>query len=48
MVRYGTVVPRCPEDAVILGAGEYHPNGFWDYYICGPSVDGVQPDDGRN
>lgn len=33
-------LPRCPEDAVILGGGEYSGiTRHWDYYYCGPSVD---------
>ena len=31
-------IPRCDEDAVIIGAGEYA-NGRWSQYVCGPSVD---------
>jgi hypothetical protein len=31
-------VPRCPEDSVIVGFGEFE-DGLWDYYGCGPAVD---------
>lgn len=30
--------PRCQEDAVILGQGEFN-DGRYEFYICGPSVD---------
>lgn len=31
-------MPRCTEDAVLVGAGDFE-NGRWDRYACGPSVD---------
>lgn len=31
-------IPRCPEDAVIVGYGEFE-NGWYKYYACGPAVD---------
>lgn len=32
-------IPRCAEDAVIVGTGEYFSDGSWKYYSCGPSRD---------
>lgn len=37
-VRWAPQVPKCPEDTVIVGGGQYH-NGYWDYLYCGPAVD---------
>lgn len=34
-VRY---IPRCAEDAVLIGAGAFV-NGRWSRYRCGPAVD---------
>ena len=31
-------IPRCDEDATIVGTGEYA-HGRWSGYVCGPSVD---------
>lgn len=31
-------LPTCPEDAVLIGHGQFD-NGRWDSYHCGPSVD---------
>lgn len=31
-------IPRCPEDAVLVGAGEFD-EGHWSRYTCGPAVD---------
>jgi hypothetical protein len=33
-----TPVEQCPEDAVLVGQGEFE-NGRWDRYVCGPAVD---------
>lgn len=38
MVNDQPAVPRCVEDAVIVGFGEFE-NGYWEYYQCGPSRD---------
>ena len=41
LMAYGftsRVLPRCPEDAVLVGAGQFK-NGRWDFYECGPAVD---------
>ena len=37
ITRWAPSVPKCPEDAMILGGGEYR-NGYWDYLYCGPSL----------
>ncbi len=31
-------LPHCPEDAVIVGTGQFH-NGTWTAYRCGPARD---------
>jgi hypothetical protein len=31
-------VPRCSEDAVIVGAGKFE-GGRWSEYVCGPATD---------
>lgn len=31
-------VPRCPEDAVLVGLGEFE-GGRWTTYRCGPALD---------
>ena len=31
-------LPRCPEDAVIIGVGAFDA-GRWDRYVCGPALD---------
>lgn len=31
-------VPRCPEDAVLVGQGDYD-DGRWTAYVCGPALD---------
>ena len=36
--KMNRTVPTCPEDAVLVGAGQFE-NGRWDYYECGPAVD---------
>ena len=30
--------PRCQEDAVIIGQGDFD-DGRWEYYTCGPALD---------
>jgi|GEM_PF-5413948 len=35
-------LPRCVEDAVIIGSGDFV-DGLWSTYICGPSVDDYTP-----
>lgn len=30
--------PHCPEDATLVGLGEYN-GGVWTKYTCGPAVD---------
>ena len=35
-------IPECPEDATLVGLGEFD-NGTWYYYQCGPAVDDYQP-----
>lgn len=35
-------IPACQEDAVIVGTGEFHSDGRWDDYGCGPSWDDLQ------
>lgn len=34
-------VPHCPEDATIIGFGDYD-NGHWTHYGCGPALDDFQ------
>lgn len=31
-------MPRCQEDVVIIGYGQFD-NGVWSDYACGPAVD---------
>jgi hypothetical protein len=31
-------MPRCPEDAVLVGVGDFS-NGTWQGYECGPALD---------
>lgn len=31
-------IPRCTEDAVLVGTGSFD-NGRWSAYVCGPAVD---------
>ncbi len=31
-------IPLCPEDSVLVGAGDYEA-GQWDAYDCGPALD---------
>ena len=38
----GTVMPRCPEDSVLVGVGQFE-RGYWDSYECGPAVDDYAP-----
>lgn len=35
---YTGELPKCAEDVVIVGHGEYS-YGRWDYYSCGPALD---------
>ena len=35
-------IPECPEDAVLVGQGQFD-NGTWYYYKCGPAVDDYPP-----
>lgn len=37
------IIPRCPEDATIIGFGEYE-DGRWDHYSCGPALDELSGD----
>ena len=32
------LVPRCAEDTVVVGQGDFE-EGRWSYYICGPALD---------
>lgn len=32
------IVPRCEEDAVLIGVGDFD-NGRWSAHECGPAVD---------
>ena len=36
--RFAPTPPKCPEDVVLLGGGDYR-DGHWDYLYCGPAVD---------
>jgi len=31
-------IPLCPEDAVLIGVGEFE-HRVWTAYVCGPAVD---------
>ena len=31
-------VPRCFEDSVLIGTGQFS-QGRWTHYVCGPAVD---------
>lgn len=31
-------IPSCPEDSVLVGAGNFE-HGRWDAYACGPAAD---------
>lgn len=33
-------VPKCPEDSMIVGQGDFH-DGRWERYTCGPAADSV-------
>ena len=35
-------VARCPEDSVLVGAGQFE-SGYWDSYECGPAYDDYLP-----
>lgn len=35
-------LPRCPEDAVLIGVGAFQ-SGAWSRYVCGPAVDDYAP-----
>lgn len=35
-------LPRCEEDAVIVGAGDFTA-GLWSEYVCGPALDDFRP-----
>ena len=37
------LLPSCPEDSVLVGAGEFESTGLWDRYECGPAVDDYRP-----
>lgn len=39
------VVPKCQEDAVVVGRGDFT-HGRWDRYACGASVDDYQRGEG--
>lgn len=32
-VRWAPTVPKCPEDAVLIGGGNFK-DGYWDYLYC--------------
>lgn len=37
-----TEMPRCQEDQVLIGVGQFE-NGYWDSYECGPAADDFAP-----
>ena len=37
-VTVTSLMPRCQEDVVIIGYGQFD-NGIWSDYGCGPAVD---------
>jgi len=40
----GTAIPRCAEDAVLVGAPDAtFVDGHWSALACGPSADDYQP-----
>jgi hypothetical protein len=36
------VIPRCTEDAVLVGFGSFE-DGHWTQYRCGPAFDDIAP-----
>ncbi len=36
VLDYSPQVPRCQEDGLVLGKGNFHADGYWDYYACEP------------
>lgn len=32
-------VEACMEDVVLVGAGDFTPDGYWEWYECGPALD---------
>ncbi len=38
VTRCGDPIPRCAEDVVVLGVGQFD-NGLWTHYVCGPALD---------
>ena len=34
----GHRIPECPEDAVLIGRGQFN-DGTWTRYACGPALD---------
>lgn len=33
-------LPRCQEDQVLVGEGNFE-DGYWEGYVCGPTLDDV-------
>ena len=42
MLTREDIIPKCPEDAVLIGTGNFE-DGRWDRYTCGPAVDDFDP-----
>lgn len=38
MAGQADAIPTCPEDAVLVGVGDFE-SGRWDRYTCGPARD---------
>lgn len=36
------VMPQCMEDAAIIGVGDFHSDGRWTSYVCGPAFDDIR------
>ena len=36
--KCGNTIPRCAEDVVLVGIGQFD-NGRWTNYVCGPALD---------
>ena len=40
--QYVRTIPRCQEDAMLIGTGQFE-GGAWTAYECGPAVDDYLP-----
>jgi hypothetical protein len=37
-VQCRDTIPRCAEDVVVVGVGQFD-DGLWTQYVCGPALD---------